>query len=134
MGPYQFHFWTTQSAKIKCTVELEFLAVVWSMYPFRHYLYGNHFQLITDHKALLGALNNNRGNRCYQSRLVMWVEMLLPFDFMVSLLPGSKLGLTDYLSRDTSGHLERPTNYNEKFVVASAEGFLKSCNKIKSLN
>ena len=44
------------------------------------------------------------------------------------------MGLTDYLSRDASGPPESPTNYDEKFVVASVEGFFKACNKIKSLN
>ena len=33
------------------TSELELLAVVWSTYHFRYYLYGNRFELNTDHKA-----------------------------------------------------------------------------------
>ena len=50
----------SQEAKYS-TSELELLAVVWSTYHFRYYLYGNRFDLITDHKALLSALKNNRG-------------------------------------------------------------------------
>ena len=87
----------SQEAKYS-TSELELLGVVWSTYHFRYYLYGNKFQLFTDHKALLSALNNNRANKSYQSRLVRWVDKLLPFDFTVSHLAGAEMGITDYLS------------------------------------
>ena len=78
----------SQEAKYS-TSELELLAVVWSTYHFRYYLYGNRFELGTDHKALLSSLNNNRANKCYQSRSVRWVDKLLPFDFSVTHLAGS---------------------------------------------
>ena len=75
------------------TSELELLAVVWSTYHFRYYLYGTRFTLLTDHKALLSALKNNRANKTYQSRLVRWVDKLLPFDFDVSHFAGENMGL-----------------------------------------
>ena len=84
----------TQEVKYS-TSELELLAVVWSTYHYRYYLYGNRFKLITDHKALLSALRNNRANKTYQSRLVRWVDKLLPFDFEVEHLAGSEMGMTD---------------------------------------
>ena len=89
------------------------LAVVWSTYHYRYYLYGNKFELITDHKALLSALRNNRANKTYQSRLVRWVDKLLPFDFTINHLAGSEMGMTDYLSRDASGEPEPVSPYDE---------------------
>ena len=56
-----------QEAKYS-TSELELLAVVWSTYHYRFYLYGNRFEINTDHKVLLSALKANRGNKTYQSR------------------------------------------------------------------
>ena len=107
------------------------MAVVLSMYHFRYYLYGNRFELITDHKALLSALRNNRANKTYQSRLVRWVDKLLPFDFTVTHLAGSEMGITDYLSRNASGPAEPESSYDEKFVVASISNFFKACDNIR---
>ena len=45
------------------TNELQLLAVVWSLKHFKHYLYGTEFTLQTDHRALLTALNENRGKK-----------------------------------------------------------------------
>lgn len=43
-----------------CQLEWEALAVVSSVKHFHDYLYGHSFQLITDHKPLLGLLANDR--------------------------------------------------------------------------
>ena len=45
------------------TNELELLAVVWSCEFFRNYLLRNQFQILTDHKAIVTALTENRGNK-----------------------------------------------------------------------
>ena len=72
------------------TNELEQLAVVWSLEHFKHYLYGTDFTLQTDHRALLSALNENRGNKTYQSRFTRWVDRFLPFSFNLEHIPGEK--------------------------------------------
>ena len=73
---------------------------MWSLDHFKHYLYGTEFTLQTDHRAaLLTALNENRGNRTYQSRLSRWVDILLPFNFNLEHIPGKNTGFADYLSR-----------------------------------
>ena len=81
------------------TNELELLSVVWSLQHFKHYLYGTEFNLQTDHRALLSALNENRGNKTYQSRLTRWVDRLLPFNFNLEHIPRKNMGFADYLSR-----------------------------------
>ena len=90
------------------TNELEILAVVWALEHFKYYLYGSHFTLQTDHQALLSALNENRGNKTYQSRLTRWVDRLLPFHFSVEHIPGKNMGFADYLSRNPSSDAPPP--------------------------
>ena len=48
------------------TNELELLAVVLATEPFRNYIYGRYFIVISDHKALLTLLNSSpRGNKTF---------------------------------------------------------------------
>ena len=70
--------------------ELELLGVVWSVEHFKYYLYGKPFTVITDHRALLSIMRENRSNKSYNSRLTHWVDRLLPFDFSIDHLPAQK--------------------------------------------
>ena len=88
-------------AEIKySTNELELLSVVWATNHFKYYLLGSKFELITDNTALLSALKPNRANKSRQSRLIRWVDKLLPYTFTIKHLPGKDMGFTDYLSRN----------------------------------
>ena len=60
--------------------ELELLGVVWSVEHFKYYLYGKPFTVITDYRALLSIMRENRANKSYNSQLTRWVDRLLPFD------------------------------------------------------
>ena len=91
------------SRKKYSTNELELLAVVWSVDRFKHYLLGKIFLIATDHKALVSALDENRSNKTYQSRLTRWVDRLLPYQFKVVYIPGKDMGIVDYLSREPNG-------------------------------
>ena len=99
------------------TIELELLAVVWSLEHFEYYLYGSQFLLQTDHPALLSALKENRGNKTYHSRLTRWVDRLLPFHFTVEHVPGKNMGFADYLSRNPSGVAPTPDIEDNNFVI-----------------
>ena len=79
--------------------KLELLGVVWSIEHFKHYLYGKPFTVITDHRALLYRMRENRANRSYNSCLERRVDRIVPFEFSIDYLPGSKMGLVDYISR-----------------------------------
>ena len=68
--------------------ELELLAVVWAIEHFKNYVYGVKFQIISDHKALASVMKPNRGNKTFSSRLLRWVDRLLPFEFEITHVPG----------------------------------------------
>ena len=61
--------------------ELEILGVVWAIEHFKYYLYGKHFRVITDHQALISALNASERSKTSQSRLRRWIDRLIPFYF-----------------------------------------------------
>ena len=105
-------------------IELELLAAVWAIEHFKYYLYGSRFTLITDHQALVSALQSNRGNKTYQSRLNRWIDRLIPFDFVICQLVGSKMGLIDYISRHPVGKPQPPAYWDEQFVVALIVDFV----------
>ena len=111
--------------------ELELLGVVWSVEHFKYYLYGKPVTVRTDHRALLSIIRENRANKSYNSRLTRWVDRLLPFDFTIDQLPGSKMGLVDFISRYPQQKAVNISAYDEQFIVAkldvikrSAKGFL----------
>ena len=114
------------------TNELELLAVVWACDHFRLHLLGNRFQVLTDHKAIISALNENYNNKSYQSRLSRRAEKLLPFDFEVINAPGVILGIAGYLSIYPTFSAPKPSNYDEIFFVKSLEAFNNALALINS--
>ena len=86
--------------------ELELLGVVWSIEYFKNYLYGKEFTVITNHRA-------------FNSRLARWVDRLLPYQFSIEHLPGAKMGLVDYISRNPYQPAKSVSKYDEEFLVAT---------------
>ena len=109
--------------------ELELLGVVWSLEHFKYYLYGEPFTVITDHRALLSIMRENRANKSYNSRLTRWVDRLLPFDFTIDQLPGSKMGLVDYISRNPQQKAVNISAYDEQFIVAKLDVIKRSVKR-----
>ena len=105
------------------TNELELLAVVWAVDRYKHYLLGTTFIIATDHKALTTALDVNKSNKTYQSRLTRWVDRLLPYQFKIVHIPGRDMGIVDYLSRDPFNDPWPESELAEKFVVATINSF-----------
>ena len=99
--------------------ELELLGVVWSIEYFKTYLYGKEISIITDHRALLSILKEHRSNKSYNSRLSRWVDRLLPYQSKREHLPGAKMGLVDYISRNPYQPAKSISKYDEEFLVAT---------------
>ena len=95
------------------------MGVVWSIEYFKNYLYGKEFTVITDHRALLSILKEHRSNKSYNSRLSRWVDRLLPYQFSIEHLPGAKMGLVDYISRNPYQPAKSVSKYDEEFLVAT---------------
>ena len=75
--------------------ELEGLAIFKSVHFFAHFLYGRHFKVITDHKALVALLQSRRLNKWLHG----WVLKLLDFDLEIQYRPGNMHQDADGLSR-----------------------------------
>ena len=114
------------------TNELELLAVVCSCEFFRNCLLGNQFQILTDHKAIVTALTENRGNKTYQSRLTRWADRMLPFEYTISHIAGAKIVMADYLSRSPKFEAPPTSKYDEQFVVKAIENFDEACRVINT--
>ena len=114
------------------TNELELLAVVWAVDRYKHYLLGKPFIIATDHKALTSALDGNKSNKTYQSRLTRWVDRLLPYQFKIVHIPGRDMGIVDYLSRDPYNDPWPESELDKKFVVATINSFHEALDCMNS--
>ena len=108
------------------TNELELLGVVWACEHFKHYLFGSEFVVQTDHRALLSVLKDNRANKTYQSRLTRWVDRLLPFNFTIEHIAGSKMGFVDLMSRSPKTQAPPISDIHNNFVVATISSIKKN--------
>lgn len=77
--------------------EQELLAVICALKEWRHYLHGNKFKVITDHKSLRYL----QTQPCLSSRQVRWSEFLQQFDVEIEYQQGKSNVVADALSRRT---------------------------------
>eukprot|EP00873_Tetraselmis_striata_P042873 jgi/Tetstr1/463137/TSEL_008071.t1 len=70
-------------------------AIVWVIQRFRYYLYGSHFQLITDCKAMEWLRTTAR----LRGKLARWSLILAEYDFGTKHRPGKDSTVPDLLSR-----------------------------------
>ena len=104
--------------------EREMLAVVWGAEHFHLYLYGATFDILTDHKPLLGIFKNHRpASACIER----WRIRLMPYSFDLKYRPGKDdANPADYISRhpcvanDTTDHVEDYVNYVARNAIPNA--------------
>ena len=58
------------------------------------------------------------------------MDRLLPYNFTIEQMPGAKMGLVDYISRNPFARAKKVSTYDEHFVVATIS---KIRNSMKSL-
>ena len=75
--------------------ELEALGVVWAVRHFRHYLYGHHCHVFTDHESLRSLLNTPHPS----GKLARWGLALQEVDIVIHYRPGKSNVSADSLSR-----------------------------------
>ena len=82
--------------------DLELASVVFALKIWRHYLYGETFQVFTDHKSLKYLMTQKELNM----RQRRWLELLKDYDFTIEYHPGKANVVADALSRKSSGMME----------------------------
>jgi transposase InsO family protein len=73
----------------------ELLALVFALKRFHKYIYGSHFTLYTDHRALTYI----HTQRIPNLMMISWMDTILQYDFTIVHLPGISNILPDTLSR-----------------------------------
>ncbi|WMV58815.1 hypothetical protein MTR67_052200 [Solanum verrucosum] len=81
------------------THDLELATVVFALKIWRHYLYGVHVDVFTDHKSLQYVFNQKDLNL----RQRRWVELLKDYDISVLYHPGKSNVVANALSRSSMG-------------------------------
>ena len=77
------------------THDLELVVVVFVLKIWRHYLFGSHFEVFSDHKSLKYLFSQKKLNM----RQRRWLEFLKDYDFELSYHPGKANVVADALSR-----------------------------------
>ena len=83
------------------THDMELAVVVFALKIWRHYLYGEQFEVFSDHKSLKYIFTQ----RDLNMRQRRWMEVLEDYDFTLHYHPGKANVVTDALSRKSQGVL-----------------------------
>ena len=81
--------------------DLELAAVIYALKLWRHYLYGEEFEIFTEHKSLQYVFSQKELN--FRQR--RWIEYLKELKCKISYHPGKSNVVADVLSRKSSSSL-----------------------------
>ncbi|EIE79091.1 hypothetical protein RO3G_03796 [Rhizopus delemar RA 99-880] len=114
----------TPSQRRWSTTKRELYAIILALKEYRKFLWGKHFTIYSDHKALVYLHTQKIAN----PMMIGWMETLLDFDFDVVHIPGVLNKLPDQLSR-----LYPPLEDDNKLVEDSVYKKNKNNLKIKKV-
>ncbi|XP_063846489.1 uncharacterized protein LOC135092154 isoform X1 [Scylla paramamosain] len=81
-------------------VEKEGLAIIFGVKKFHNYLYGRHFEIISDHQPLKSLFNETRPVPVMaSSRIQRWALTLSAYEYTITHKPGKNIVHADGLSR-----------------------------------
>ena len=83
------------------THDMEFVAIVFALKIWLHYLYGESFEVFSDHKSLKYIFTQ----RDLNMRQQRWMEYLEDYDFHLHYHPGKANVVADALSQKSRGVL-----------------------------
>ncbi|KAL0291142.1 UNVERIFIED_CONTAM: Transposon Tf2-12 polyprotein [Sesamum calycinum] len=95
------------------THDLELAAIVHALKIWRHYLYGEKFQIFTDHKSLKYILTQKELNL----RQRRWIELLKDYDCTIDFHPGKANVVANALSRKSSNTLASLGSHNQTLLL-----------------
>ncbi|XP_058024057.1 uncharacterized protein K02A2.6-like, partial [Ahaetulla prasina] len=100
-APIAYYSRTMSSAERNYSqLDKEALAIVSGVKKFHKYVFGRDFEIITDHRPLLGLLAGDRPTPVALSpRLTRWTIFLAAYSYKLLHRPGKDLGHADALSR-----------------------------------
>ncbi|MCQ7842167.1 Ty3/Gypsy family RNase HI domain-containing protein, partial [Salmonella enterica] len=81
------------------TLDLELAVVVFALKIWRHYLYGVHVDVFTDHKSLQYVFSQKELNLRHRR----WLELLKDYDMSILYHPGKANVVADAFSRLSMG-------------------------------
>ena len=98
-------------------MELETLAVVWSLRHFRAYLYGHKYIVYTDNSPVKFLLKTKHPS----GKLARWGEVVSEFDLKVKYCPRCKNANADALSRSPISQSELEDDDKKRFILCKWE-------------
>lgn len=106
----------------KSTIEQELIAVHWSIKHFRHYLYGVHFTVKSDHKPLIYLYSLKDPT----SKLTRLRLELSEYNFTIEHIPGKQNVVADALSRIHIGEIKSIAKENKNILKVTTRSMSKS--------
>ena len=99
--PIAFHSKTlTLTERNYAQLDREALAIIVGVKKFHHFLYGHSFEIITDHKPLLGIFNSSKQiPDIINPRRLRWIAFLSAYNYTLFHKPGKSISHADALSR-----------------------------------
>ncbi|GFW14976.1 uncharacterized protein TNCV_4659371 [Trichonephila clavipes] len=90
----------TKTERNYSQIDKEALSIVWGVKRFYQYLFGQHFDLVTDHKPLVSIFAPNRSLPCLSAtRMVPYALFLQAFSYTIKYRNTKNHGNADALSR-----------------------------------
>ena len=108
----------TKAERNYSQLEKEGLACIFGIKRFHSYLFGHHFELVTDHKPLLALLNEHRPTSPQaSSRIRRWSLFLSGYEYTLKFRSTTEHGNADALSRLPLKTVDHPSETPPELVL-----------------